>query len=79
MMKILVIVTLLIWCVFCALSIFLSIRFKREDDNVVLEINDLLDADEKPAKKSKVPYLFIAISVLMLLLTVTSCTYIIIY
>lgn len=76
-MKILVIITLLIWCAICALCIFLSIRFKREDDNAVKEINDLLETDEKPVTKSKVPYFFIATSALMLLLTLTSCTYII--
>lgn len=78
-MKILVIVTLILWTLFCILSIFLSIIFKREDDNAVLQINDLLENDEKPVKKSNVPYLAIALSSLMLLMSLTSCTYVIFY
>lgn len=78
-MKILVIVTLILWTLFCMLCIFLSIIFKREDDNAVLQINDLLEKDEKQVKKSNVPYLAIALSSLMLLLSLSSCTYVIFY
>lgn len=78
-MKILVIVTLILWTLFCMLSIFLSIIFKREDDNAVHQINDILEDDEKPVKKSNVPYLAIALSSLMLLLSLSSCTYVIFY